>query len=1356
MDEAHAPKTSEAGQSGPILAASRTAFPSFICRRLGAWLGRIGYVPRGVSAGLDQGILWNDRAESGRDLSVALVAWLEASGWVLAGDSAEPGTSDRLAAQPLTSLLPQETGGDRLSLEDDPYPERYVHAFSHPKGRGRLVSIAVPPSQSLTFSQLGGRRAGDSPRNRLRQIVLAHPFSIGVLCNGRDLLWTTYDTSGDWHEVVVTCKRMHAEFSELPFENLSLFDALCAPIVAEQRESMLRELAAHQAAELTELERRLTLAAPHFVDHVLSLPENEEWAETIRQSSSLVTSLWHETMLLTFSLMLAIRTLPEATLVGDEPNCSEGTAGRARLHPVLARLSRSLTSTADTVTPAAVKEFMDYIAQSMSEPGTAPGVDVNLDCQRPESLSLLRRSFIDLPACRILLDAVTRLPHASDGHRSDGTGDCPPLEGIGEFELIHLFETLLELEPHIAYTTMVRLRRGRHEVVVEDAPSSDAPAREPTKILAGKFYVVHTDARKAAGAFYTPRPLARALTSASAEAYLSSRKRPSARMLLRVGILDPAMGVGTFLLESADVFGTLVFNALEDQTTQKSQGSGRTGRLLDAAGTHPSAHKEPLETMSPGPPKTVPPTSKLALPTLRALEASRYQQWRRCKKAFVARGLYGVDLNPVAVAIAKFALFSQTDFDSKVAVKLSKHLVAGNSLTGPRLHQLEETPISRVELSDEHCGELRKLASPLKPMPGSSCGSRPPQHDGDARLLERSGLATNRLQTLAHIWSGAVLQGRADDDDTYVRAIAEQLARSFDEPEEPTKQTVHLAQLGREAICFDLVFPERFNVRGDLARSGFDIVLGNPPWDCVKHDSRSHLAKFDLRARIVPTRRERDALAREVLTTGKRAVEWSAKVESFEGLKRAHDRLYRHQKVIVNGELAGRQLDLFRIFIERSWDLLSQSGVLAQVIPSAFHTAAGATGIRRLMMTTGAMLTYAVFRNTRKWFDVSRELEFGLLVATRMHLEHHELKFSFGLEDPIALLRQRVGWLRLLQERVLENNPYATLPAVRDPQELDTLLRAQDSGRTLAKFMSESNVDLRSTPTSVHRTHEAIHFVDLPSEPDSRLISTDPRLLATYGAVLHEGATFERYDDTWGSSPKYALKISRVRAVPRYSSAVKHYRLVMRAIVGSSKHKCIASMVAPGTLVANSALVESQPWMRPTYQALIAMTVLNSSAASAFLAAYADLNVNLFALRRLPWPRTLPEAFLAHSAMQLVANHAGWAKLLREQVSEGMLDPTKPALFPLVADVSRRQCLRARIDAVVAKAYDLSREQYLSIVRQFPADPVFAQGLAAFDELEELGMDEFCRRHDDYHQIPLVRSLPQATEYDCLRCSEQG
>lgn len=143
-------------------------------------------------------------------------------------------------------------------------------------------------------------------------------------------------------------------------------------------------------------------------------------------------------------------------------------------------------------------------------------------------------------------------------------------------------------------------------------------------------------------------------------------------------------------------------------------------------------------------------------------------------------------------------------------------------------------------------------------------------------------------------------------------------------------------------------------------------------------------------------------------------------------------------------------------------------------------------------------------------------------------------------------------------------------------------------------------------------------------------------------------------------------------------------------------------------------------------------------------------NVNLFILHSCPIPRGLAEKargrFLAHAALRLTCNHVGYAPLWHEQLGDAWRETTPVDTWPVLDGDDARWPLRAAIDAVVANAYSLTRTQYEHLLSSFshksyPAAPELC--LAAFDELQALGLEAFTRKHDPYADIPDVDTLPK-------------
>ena len=141
-------------------------------------------------------------------------------------------------------------------------------------------------------------------------------------------------------------------------------------------------------------------------------------------------------------------------------------------------------------------------------------------------------------------------------------------------------------------------------------------------------------------------------------------------------------------------------------------------------------------------------------------------------------------------------------------------------------------------------------------------------------------------------------------------------------------------------------------------------------------------------------------------------------------------------------------------------------------------------------------------------------------------------------------------------------------------------------------------------------------------------------------------------------------------------------------------------------------------------------------------------NVTQYILNSSPVPAIDGvEVFLAHSALRLTCNHAGYAPLWQEQLGDAWREPKPKHTWPVLETEAERWDVRAAIDAVVAQAYGLNREQYEHVLRSFDRasgpNPYTGICLEKWDELHRLGLDAFTRKYDPYHDIPLVETLPK-------------
>ena len=99
--------------------------------------------------------------------------------------------------------------------------------------------------------------------------------------------------------------------------------------------------------------------------------------------------------------------------------------------------------------------------------------------------------------------------------------------------------------------------------------------------------------------------------------------------------------------------------------------------------------------------------------------------------------------------------------------------------------------------------------------------------------------------------------------------------------------------------------------------------------------------------------------------------------------------------------------------------------------------------------------------------------------------------------------------------------------------------------------------------------------------------------------------------------------------------------------------------------------------------------IFNSYSFDWILRQFVGANVSLFILNLMPFPMKLPSGFLAHSALRMACNHAGYSSIWRDQLGDTWREYKKPPFtWPVLSESVDRWRVRSKIDAVVVNAYE--------------------------------------------------------------------
>jgi hypothetical protein len=301
------------------------------------------------------------------------------------------------------------------------------------------------------------------------------------------------------------------------------------------------------------------------------------------------------------------------------------------------------------------------------------------------------------------------------------------------------------------------------------------------------------------------------------------RDNSFAHAVLRLNVLDPAMGSGRFLVRATEYLADAIrkhptTRVMTAQVVTHGQ-QRRTRRDIEDAGLVP-----------------VPPGV-----SQRQAETA---YWRR---RVVEACIYGVDLNPLAVELTKLSLWLTCIAVDEPLNFLDHHLRHGNSLLSATPVELGHSPHATTDErarqvvlpQDQLAAALRAVIAENHRIEGTYATHMAEVKDKERRwrtvraqlkpfieiadlwLAAADGLAVNELdyQTLVRLTLNQL--PRAE------RATAERLAESLN-AELTNKRAAHQAFHWQLELA-DVFFTEDGSPRAEGQR-GFDAVLGNPPY----------------------------------------------------------------------------------------------------------------------------------------------------------------------------------------------------------------------------------------------------------------------------------------------------------------------------------------------------------------------------------------------------------------------------------------------------------------------------------------------------------------------------------------------
>jgi len=517
----------------------------------------------------------------------------------------------------------------------------------------------------------------------------------------------------------------------------------------------------------------------------------------------------------------------------------------------------------------------------------------------------------------------------------------------------------------------------------------------------------------------------------------------------------------------------------------------------------------------------------------------------------------------------------------------------------------------------------------------------------------------------------------------------------------PVKRTLKVADIAE-------LIPFHWGYEFDrvMADGGFDGIITNPPWETFQPDAKEFFSDYSnfvtkKKMDIKEFQRELKRLLREPEVM----EAWLAYQSRFN-----HQRnffrfapQYQNQVPIIDGKRHGKDVNLFKLFLEQSFQLLRPGGQCGIVMPSGIYTDLGAMKLREMLFAHSTIHGLFCFENREDIFE-NVDSRFKFVVLTFEKGGHTE-------QFPAAFMRHAVA----------ELTRFPTEGAVNISVKL--VKRLSPDSLSVMEFKNESDIHVAEKmlahpllgDSSVAGWRMELHR-EFNMTDDAPLFQKEE---GPNSVPLFEGKMIWHFSHTlaeprfWVDAKKGRRALLGRQPDANQKIGYQKYRLAYRSVASNTNERSMVATVIPPSFTGNSLnICENLDCVTQ----LFCVAVLDSFAIDWLLRQKVTTNINMFFVYQLPVPRLTAAntAFgsIVKRAAQLICTTPEFDTLAKE-VSAALKLPI--SALNGVTEAAARIRIRAELDGLIGHLYALTESEFTHILTTFPivAEPIKAAALAA-------------------------------------------
>ncbi|XVJ68730.1 MAG: N-6 DNA methylase [Rhizobacter sp.] len=791
-----------------------------------------------------------------------------------------------------------------------------------------------------------------------------------------------------------------------------------------------------------------------------------------------------------------------------------------------------------------------------------------------------------------------------------------------------------------------------------------------------------SNSRKTSASYYTPASLSQPLVKAAVDQALAGVNAPG-KALMEIKVLDNACGSGHFLVEA--------LNHLTDLALERLDGDADLQQLV-AQESEKIAEQLQFLNLDYEP-----------------------DDAQILKRALLKRCIFGVDLNPFAVELARLSLWMDSFIFGTPLSFIEHHVQHGNALMGASVQEFisyNAVEVAQNDLFVENLSarfdELRTVMQELDAMRDTTA-----QEVEQSKLLWKTRIAP-KLNLLARALSFICTRRAllAEGDKAGCEALSKTpnlVNELFDESKTKTAALRQVEAYAKKYRFFhyEVAFPEAF--AGE--RQGFDIIVGNPPWDKTKFADTDFFPQYHSNYRSLKNS-EKAVVQQRLLSSQHIATAYEEAQRSAEAANNYCRAAYPLNKGAGDG-------NLFRFFVERNLGLLRPGGNLSYVLPSALMFEEGSMALRKHIFEQCQLRFFHSFENRKPIFsDVDSRYKFAMIQVLNLppSPDAPPIDTAFYILDAADLLRPETHVAYpLATVKALSPEQWAFME-LRNGEDLPILQKCYGAFQPLRANW----LDFRS---ELHLTNDKDLFLEQKAAELLPLI--EGKMIWQYSHLFEQAQYWidqEAFDQRLHSRELHRmaqdLGVPKA-AVTKHAAAVRYdrefFRIGFRDIARDTDERTlIFGMLPRGCGVGNTINVSipktyclnelGDVAIRATsnLRLLLALAWFNSVPVDWLARFMIQIHANKTYLFRLPTPQPSDTEIRANADYAQLAKNALLLTLAASWDDFAELAPLFNVQRHDVPITAKAQdTLRAENDKIVARLYGLTADEFIHLLRSF-------------------------------------------------------